>query len=365
MTQSQPATGHRPPTTGHRPGRSRRLGLIAAGLVLIEPALQLTPLAATAPLKLALAVEIWLFAIPALALAAGLIRRRRAEGVVGGLGLLLFAALYGGHFRPRQAEPAGQTLRVMTWNLRYDETDARAIAAAVQREQPDVLAVQELGAALDGPLAALLNAAYPHQARYPDPGHHGFAVYSRLPVRSEPPALGMDDCRCQVATLSVAGRGVTLINAHPHTARRVKLLGLPVGIDTGSQDGSFRALAALVGRTAGPLILAGDLNTTERQPNYRLLRRSLGDAFAERGWGLGLTYPSEPKLGPLPWGPILRLDYILPSADWRSRRAWSGAVAGVSDHGFVVADLELDSEVRSQESEVRKDLAKSTPMNDR
>jgi endonuclease/exonuclease/phosphatase (EEP) superfamily protein YafD len=341
MTQTKPATGHRPPATGHRPSHLQRLGLLAAGLVAIEPALQLTPLADWAPLRLALAVEIWLFVIPALVLAAGLVRRRWPGVALGGLGLLIFAILYGRHFWPRQPGQAAQTLRVMTWNLRYDETDARAIAAAIQRQQPDVVAVQELGAALDAPLAELLLAAYPHQARYPDPGHHGFAVYSRFPLRSSPPTLGMDDCRCQVAALSLGGGEETLINAHPHTARRVAWLGLPVGIDTVSQDGSFRALDALIGQTAGPLILAGDLNTSERQPNYRLLRRSLGDAFLEQGWGLGLTYPSEPKLGPLPWGALLRLDYIMPSAEWRTLRAWSGAVAGVSDHGYVVADVEL------------------------
>jgi len=84
----------------------------------------------------------------------------------------------------------------------------------------------------------------------------------------------------------------------------------------------------------GPVILAGDFNTPPSGRIYGSLRQRYADAFQNRGWGWGYTYPARL--------PLLRIDHIFHTSDWRTVDAAVGARAG-SDHRPVFAELELAS----------------------
>ncbi|HEY1014759.1 MAG TPA: endonuclease/exonuclease/phosphatase family protein [Herpetosiphonaceae bacterium] len=304
----------------------------------------LTPLRAAPAMQLVSVAGPWIYVpLPVLALLA-LVRRQRANLLLLAGIALLFLISYGGRFWPKAAPAfvaSAPALRVMSWNVLYDNDDVAAVSAQILAEQPDLVLLQEFGVGLSDGLAAALKAEYPHQALYPHPKPDGFAVFSRLPFAElHAPLLPGDSCRCQAIALEVGGRRVTVLNAHPYPPNTHLRSGIPAGITTESQDASLAALTAAAEREAGPLLLAGDFNLVDRQPGYGLLRAKLGDAFAEAGSGFGFTYPAQAKLNILPVGPVIRIDYIFHSAHWAAGAAWTGGTE-VSDHRYVVADLLL------------------------
>ena len=90
----------------------------------------------------------------------------------------------------------------------------------------------------------------------------------------------------------------------------------------------------------GPVILAGDFNTPPEGRVYSRLTSRFKDSFRERGWGWGFTYPS--KL------PLLRIDYIFHTPDWRVTRCEVGPKPG-SDHRPLFAELAWEGSRRDQE----------------
>jgi endonuclease/exonuclease/phosphatase (EEP) superfamily protein YafD len=80
----------------------------------------------------------------------------------------------------------------------------------------------------------------------------------------------------------------------------------------------------------------------------RLEEAGLRDAYRVAGDGGGFTAPtrletlarSDLPLGDLPIPPLLRIDYVWVSAQWRVSDAWVGDSAG-SDHLPVLARLAL------------------------
>jgi endonuclease/exonuclease/phosphatase family metal-dependent hydrolase len=150
-------------------------------------------------------------------------------------------------------------------------------------------------------------------------------------------------------TVRVSGQAVQVLNAHPLgpdlRLRRLGPLPIPVGFDTGTGRPDRRRLLEHVDGARLPLVVLGDLNTAERQPYYRSLRRRLGDAHREAGWGLGWTFPSVP-IGPA-LVPLVRIDHVLHSSEWRAVAEHTGFTPG-SDHRHVVADLVLTTTGRAE-----------------
>jgi vancomycin resistance protein VanJ len=307
---------------------------------------QASPLGEAWFVQLAAVFAPWLYLpLPALAVFALLGRQRHAL-VVLVLPLVFFVAQFGPRFAPQPAPAERSTLRVMTWNTLFHNADVHAALDVIRAQNPDVLALQELGTDMAPGLAEALATSYPYQALWPRSNPDGFGIFTRYPiVRAEEPALGVNECRCQRVDLVVDGVVVTLFNVHPHIpslrAARLGPLPVPADFSTEHQNPSFQALLRQLEQTVTPVVIAGDLNTTDQQPNYRLLRSRLTDSFGEAGFGFGFTFPYRGRIGPAPAFPVVRLDYILHDGAWRTDAAWTGAGAG-SDHGFVVADLTLD-----------------------
>lgn len=89
-------------------------------------------------------------------------------------------------------------------------------------------------------------------------------------------------------------------------------------------------LLALASARPGPLLLAGDFNTTDDSPIFREHWGAFADAFSERGWGFGYTY----VIGRTQ----LRIDHILADPSWRVVGCWVGPDIGTA-HRPLVADL--------------------------
>jgi hypothetical protein len=210
------------------------------------------------------------------------------------------------------------------------------------------VAVQELSWDMAGPLADALREAYPYQTLAPSAAPDGLGIFSRLPFEDVVPAdIGPPPgpCYCQAVSVRLGGRAVQVLNAHPGPpdvgVRRLGPLPLPVHFDDGTGLPDRRQLLQRLDAAHLPLLLLGDLNTAERQPYYAQLRQRLADTHREVGWGPGWTFPSPP-VGPLPV-PLVRIDYVLHSSEWRAAAEHTGLTPG-SDHRHVVADLVLQSQ---------------------
>jgi len=170
----------------------------------------------------------------------------------------------------------GGPIRVVTFNIAYAKQIAEAIAAL--RAPPllgaDVVTLQEM----DAPGAAAvaeglrMNYVYYPASRHPGTGRDfGNAILSPWPIESSHKVLlpgrsrGMHQARAAVAaTLRVAGRTVAVYSVH---------LTSPWGMGGGGRARQADAILADAESVAGPVIVAGDFNSS-----------GIGERFRARGF---------------------------------------------------------------------------------
>lgn len=330
------------------------LGLLIMAYALLIALLQVlwrTPALGIWWVQLLNVFGLWLYLPLPLCLLLSIVARPRAARLLLAVPLVCFGWEYGALFIPKQASAAGTPLRVMSWNILYRNQDIDAIARLIRQHHPDVVALQELGESQAAALQPLLEGEYPYQALDPG-GTAGLGVWSRHPIMQRTPAEDRrTGCSCQRLVLEVQGRPIRLVNAHPVTPQfgwrpwlapgGIVRIPLPRGFSTGQQEPALDALVAEAGTGGDPLIMVGDFNTSDRQPNYWRLRRYLKDAYREAGIGFGLTFPNGNwKVGPYDGPALLRIDYILHSAELAATRAYTAAMPS-SDHRAIIADLSL------------------------
>lgn len=328
------------------------ISLTYAGCLLIWHALRFTPIGGWPLFEVVDIFGLALFApLPLLLLLSMLCASRRA-GLVLMVPVLLLAATYGPLFLPRTVPSifrgggaaSGPTLRVMTANLLVSNEQRPAVAGLIQMERPDIVALQELSPAMAEHLARELRDQYPYQLVIPSEAPNGLGVLSRYPLHVKPGTGWYTHvCSCQRVTVDRDGQTLTLVNVHPPppsvSHRHLGPVPVPTGFDRRlTQEALHAALDDLDGWPR-PLIVLGDFNVGDRQPLYRELRRTLLDAHAEAGWGLGYSFPNLAFEG-LPAISLVRIDYILHDRTLTARMARTGATPG-SDHRHVVADLAL------------------------
>ena len=114
--------------------------------------------------------------------------------------------------------------------------------------------------------------------------------------------------------------------------RRFVLLVSAIRTDVLARAKEAEALQAMTDRERLPYILGGDLNATRHNWEYRFLRRGRIDATRRGGVLFPGTFPAIL--------PLLQLDHILASSDWRVMDASVGPKLA-SDHRPVIATLAL------------------------
>jgi endonuclease/exonuclease/phosphatase (EEP) superfamily protein YafD len=247
----------------------------------------------------------------------------------------------------------------MSWNVLFFNSNVHAIDTLIKQQNPDIVAIQEYGFVQARGLEAALNPRYPYRALAPG-GPSGLGVWSRYPLLDwDVNADRLSRCECQRMVVDLGGQRVRLVNAHPLAPRftfRRELAGLrlpwevPSDFITAHQQPQLDALVSEAARTDAPLILVGDLNTGDRQPNYWRLHRYLGDAFREAGRGFGLTFPNaRRKVSLLTVPPLVRIDFIFHSRSIKAIRAWTDASRS-SDHRAVIADLQVPAQAHAYSS---------------
>lgn len=308
----------------------RRLGIWTAALLLAAVSAvvgcRLADTDGVTPVPQILAFLPWLLVPTGLGLALALLTRwwPGTLWAAVALGLLAwFLTPYG-----QGAEPDGRVLarlEVLTSNVEFGQaTDA--LVAAVRREEPDVVFVEECEYACSATLRQTLAVKYPYRRSVEGVGSAGSVILSRFPLRAAPavPAtMGMPG-----AVADVHGHAVRLQLAHP-------MPPLPGQLEVWRRElGELRDFAA--SRGPEPTVLAGDFNASQDHAAFRaILGTGLRDAAGLAGSGRTPTWPARtaPVIG-------AQIDHVLVSAAFSAGDARFLDLAD-TDHRALLVDLTL------------------------
>ena len=273
--------------------------------------------------RLALHFSAWIALGALTALAFGAWRRRWALAAVSALVAFLAGLPCAPQFLPRLTVPAheGETFTVMSYNTLGRNGDVDAISRAILKQKPDVLFLQEF---------RLMNALLPHLDNLygGEPIYAvaeqslGLGVVSRFPVTGAKGPRGV-----QAATLQMPCDTV-----HVWTLRAPKVFD-----DHEAQRRFIDALKAEMRNHDGPVLAAGDFNTTESSRAYRDLRSNLRNAHEDAGFGLGATFPAPGRRMGRFLPAMIRIDHIFYGGGLVALDSTVADDAGGSDHYPVKA----------------------------
>ena len=242
-------------------------------------------------------------------------------------------------------------LRLMTYNVKSCTVSGCGgavdrIAAAIAAADPDVVALQEVEAAVarsgfrdqTSELAERLGwqAHFQPAMRGEGGGAFGNALLSRLPLRLVAsgllPQLLVGVVReprgVSWHAVEVEGRELQVLVTHLGLTRRERLAQI---------DALLGPLWMGDARCAAPRLLCGDLNCRPGSPEHRRLEGSLVDAaLVSPPAGGSATFPAL--------RPLVRLDHVLVSPDLRVHRTEvprRRELRRASDHLPLVVDVEL------------------------
>jgi vancomycin resistance protein VanJ len=252
--------------------------------------------------------------------------------------LLAFLLSYSVFFLPRglQAAADATPLRLLSYNVLWNNTDLDAMGAIIAQADADIVALQELTFASAEYIQSHFGDTYAYVAFEPRYGTEGLGILSRYPILEE--EFWQILHGHQRVVVDVNGERVTLYNTHPP---------IPV-MALGSSSVAQRSLEIQdVLRRAegddGPLILIGDFNATDQSADYWHVASRYTDAYRAVGWGMGFTFPefaiARPSLEFLP--PLARIDYVFHNEAFQAVEARVWPESGGSDHRPLYVELAL------------------------
>jgi endonuclease/exonuclease/phosphatase (EEP) superfamily protein YafD len=206
---------------------------------------------------------------------------------------------------PRWARHA-PTLDVVVANVYIDNKTPEDAAGQLVAAKADVVVLVESTPAFLAILDGVGGGeAYPHRVTDPD-DHSDYAVTlaskHELGPRSRMATIG--PLRVAIADIDVAGTSILVVALNPMATVD------PGGHETWKEQ--IEALKEFVPTLSGPLIIAGDLNTTRYRPEFEeLLGLGLADAIDSLGKGLNPSFKlgADGVLGTI--GAVARLDHAL------------------------------------------------------
>ncbi len=253
----------------------------------------------------------------------GALATRSTEGAIIFASWLLFSlAAIAGPWVPQAGAAPAEPMRVVAANL-GEVTDPLVAIDDVLAENPDVVVVSEADYVLD-----LLFASHYSYSHYFE-GSTRVGVYSRFPLVPSP----VPDERLVNHGIRVEIRGPsdTFVLYGLHLPRPWFTNEGPRFISLERQREFAEALADAAALEEHPVLIAGDLNLTDRALGYRTLASRLRDAVLTGGGG--------PTSTQFRWRPLLlRIDHIFVTRDWCAANG-GRFEAATADHRAVRADV--------------------------
>jgi endonuclease/exonuclease/phosphatase (EEP) superfamily protein YafD len=163
-----------------------------------------------------------------------------------------------GSLRARPAAPAGGTITMMTHNLFGMNYEMEKVVAAIRAEDPDIIVLQEYFGEQATDLHPLLLADYPFFARCRGGKRANLGLYSRLPFEQVEDGACPNNAYGTTRTAHILAKFQTG-NGKPFSVITTHM-DWPIPITR--QHEQLSALSAVVDKIEGPMILAGDFNST-------------------------------------------------------------------------------------------------------
>ncbi|HEX8391503.1 MAG TPA: endonuclease/exonuclease/phosphatase family protein [Longimicrobium sp.] len=257
-----------------------------------------------------------------------LLARRRRTGMVIGACAALNAAVVLPYLVPSRPEPVAARAKLISMNVLTSNPDHDAVRRFVRRERPDLLLLMEVDERWMQDMADL-RREYPYGVVEARSDNFGIALLSRHPCsRCEVVHLGPDRLPSVVGEFMMPDR-VTLVGTHPLP---------PLGSERArSHDLHLRAVGDYIARVQGPVILAGDLNTTPWSARFRRLLGRTGLRDSGAGHGVGRTWPADNALLGI------TIDHFLSTGGVHVTRRERGPNVG-SDHFPLIVEFALGSD---------------------
>ena len=307
-------------------------------------------------------IDTWLLYLlapwPALGLVAA---RARSAGLaaLAGLGsLLALARVWPAIARARRPGPSGgPRVRVLTANVLAENTCVGGLVELIERERPDIVALQELRPAFGARLIERVGRCLPYHEVRPGRRFAGAALLSRWPLEAvETFHLAGIGHLCQRARVVLDGRRVEVFNIHLQARAEIYPRHgglLPFGIRPHAGTLRDEQIDLLIGLVAGldePAIVVGDFNAAAGSRPHRQLLGHLRDAYREAGRGFGHTFPQPVSIHGLTLpAPLLRIDYVFFKGPLEPLTARTICQPG-SDHRAVLVDFGFSCRVRETAS---------------
>jgi len=185
------------------------------------------------------------------------------------------------------AQPDGARVRLMTVNVLTVNTNHDGFAAVLAKEQPDVVALQELNQVWVDTLREMAEG-YPHHVFDPRSDNFGIGLVSQYPLESVEfvDLFGVNAIRAEMV---VDGQRLTILNVHTLPPASPSYAAI--------RNQQLDRIEGLVQNVESPLVVLGDLNATMWSPYFRDLLKRTNLLDARKGYGIVATWPDD--LAPL------------------------------------------------------------------
>jgi endonuclease/exonuclease/phosphatase (EEP) superfamily protein YafD len=243
---------------------------------------------------------------------------------------------------PPAPTATGHVLTMASWNLELESRPAQESADWLADHPADVVALQELTPDVADAIDAdgRLRQAYPYRALERRDFGQGLGLLSRYPISG---VTHLDQPFRQEAVVTVAGTGITLVNAHTKASRIYRIGSVPVGLDPTIRNEQLDAVRQRVGQLLAAglrVVVFGDFNTAPTEPAYRRLVDGLVDVHRAVGQGPGWTW--RPKRFEFIGIGLLRIDLVLVGPGI-APLSESSSCPPAGDHCWVQTTLSLEA----------------------
>ena len=220
-------------------------------------------------------------------------------------------------------------LVVCVANVNSANEDHGRLLAFLEREAPDLVVTLEVNDAWASALSTITNF-YPYQEIEARDDNFGIALLSRHPFqKTEVVSFDSFGVPTIIARTTIDDRPLTIIATHPVP---------PGGADyVADRNEQLQRLGVAASEIEEPLLVAGDLNTTQWNNRFKDLVATSGLKPSSMGRGFFATWPST--IPPL----RIPIDHVLHSRHFRVLALRAGSPVG-SDHLPLLVSLKFVAE---------------------
>jgi len=235
------------------------------------------------------------------------------------INMALLAPLYFGGSVPEDTSVDTQSLRIVSINVLFENSQHEQVLDCIRQERPDLVLLMEVNSSWQ-PALETLKSQFLYSRVETRKGSFGIALFSQLPLEDlQLLDLGSIGIPSIQATVRVEGVPIQIVGTHfmpPMDGERSRL-----------RNRHLLAAAQELARTPRPRLLLGDLNITPWSPYFRDLLKLGKMRNSQIGFGIQPT-----------WLAALPIDHLLHSDDIAILDRRIGPDIG-SDHRPLIVDF--------------------------